>query len=111
MVIRMSTRKERGKFLRNRVEYWSERLKVEPQLIRVQRMTRKWGSCSISGIVTLAEDLADQDTDFQDYVIVHELLHLRVPDHGRVFKALLSVHMPDWRKHEAGSQGAVSKPA
>jgi hypothetical protein len=35
---------------------------------------------------------------FQDFVIVHELLHLRVPNHGRLFKALLSVHAPGWRK-------------
>ena len=63
-------------------------------------MTRKWGSCSTGGIVTLAEDLADQETCFQDFVIVHELLHLRVPNHGRVFKALMTVHVPHWREHD-----------
>jgi predicted metal-dependent hydrolase len=42
-------------------------------------MTRKWGFCSTSGIITLAEDLADQDVGLQDFVIAHELLHLRVP--------------------------------
>ena len=47
---------------------------------------RKWGSCSTRGIVTLAADLADQQTGFQDFVIAHELLHLRVPNHGRLFK-------------------------
>lgn len=64
-------------------------------------MTRKWGSCSTRGIVTLAEDLADQKTSFQDFVIAHELLHLRVPNHGKVFKALMSIHVPDWRQHDA----------
>ncbi len=63
-------------------------------------MTRKWGSCSTRGIVTLAEDLADQETSFQDFVIAHELLHLRVSNHGKVFKALMSVHVPDWRALE-----------
>ena len=62
-------------------------------------MTRKWGSCSTSGIITLAIDLADQDSEFQDFVIAHELLHLRVPNHGKLFKALLTVHVPDWKKH------------
>lgn len=60
-------------------------------------MTRKWGSCSASGIITLADDLAEQAPGFQDFVIVHELLHLRVPNHGRVFRALMSLHVPDWR--------------
>jgi predicted metal-dependent hydrolase len=60
-------------------------------------MTRKWGSCSSGGIVTLAEDLALEPPRFQDFVIAHELLHLRVPNHGRVFKALMSAHIPAWR--------------
>ena len=81
-----------------RVQYWSQRLKAEPRIVRVQRMTRKWGSCSTTGIITLAEDLIDRDMGFQDFVIVHELLHLRVPTHGRMFKALLTMHVPGWRK-------------
>jgi len=40
----------------------------------------------MSGIVTLANDLVDQEAGFQDFVIAHELLHLRVPNHGRLFK-------------------------
>jgi predicted metal-dependent hydrolase len=39
----------------------------------------------------------DQDERFQDYVIVHELLHLRVRSHGKRFRALLSAYIPEWR--------------
>jgi predicted metal-dependent hydrolase len=60
-------------------------------------MTRKWGSCSTGAIVTLAAALANRPEAFQDFVIVHELLHLKVPNHGRVFKALMSAHVPHWR--------------
>lgn len=63
-------------------------------------MTRKWGSCSTAGIITLAVDLARKDGAFQDYVIVHELLHLKVPNHGKVFKALMNLHLPDWKRQE-----------
>jgi predicted metal-dependent hydrolase len=63
-------------------------------------MTRKWGSCSTKGIVTFAEDLADQRAGFQDFVVAHELLHLRVRNHGKVFKAFLSMHMPHWREQD-----------
>jgi predicted metal-dependent hydrolase len=60
-------------------------------------MTRKWGSCSTLGTVTLAADLFRCKEAFQDFVIVHELLHLRVPNHGRLFKSLLTAHIPNWR--------------
>ncbi len=86
--------------LKRRVDAWTVRLRVMPRLVRVQKMTRKWGSCSTSGIVTLAIDLDEQPSDFQDFVIAHELLHLRVPNHGRLFKALMTTHVPNWREQE-----------
>jgi predicted metal-dependent hydrolase len=96
----MRTLDDRRERLRQRVKYWSGRLNAEPRTVRVQHMSRKWGSCSTNGIITLAEDLADQEPGFQDFVIAHELLHLRVPNHGKIFKVLMSVHVPDWRKHD-----------
>jgi predicted metal-dependent hydrolase len=61
-------------------------------------MTRKWGSCSTSGVITLATDLVEQRPQFVDFVIAHELLHLRVPNHGKMFKALMTMHVPLWRR-------------
>jgi Predicted metal-dependent hydrolase len=83
--------------LKRRVLQWSVTLHVNPHAIRIQKMKNKWGSCSTGGTITLAEDLIDQDESFQNYVIVHELLHLRIPAHGRLFKALMSMHVPGWR--------------
>ena len=93
----MRTPDERREVMRERVASWARRLNVQPRQVRVQCMTRKWGSCSTTGVVTLAADLANQDLDFQDFVIVHELLHLRVPNHGKLFKALLTAHVPAWQ--------------
>jgi predicted metal-dependent hydrolase len=86
--------------LRQRVAFWSSKLGVSPKLVRVQRMTNKWGSCSTRGTITLASDLTDKDRRFQDFVVAHELLHLRVPNHSRLFKALMTAHMPNWRQYE-----------
>jgi predicted metal-dependent hydrolase len=83
--------------LKERVALWAIRLKVKPRLVRIQRMTRKWGSCSTTGTITLAADLNDQEAGFQDFVVAHELLHLRVPNHSRLFKVLMTAHVPDWR--------------
>lgn len=87
--------------LRRRALAWAVKLRVNPRVIRVQDMRRKWGSCSSAGTVTFARDLVDQDQRFQNFVIAHELLHLRVPSHGRLFRALMSAHVPGWRELEA----------
>lgn len=59
-------------------------------------MTRKWGSCSPAGRVTFSLALAGESAAFQDYVIVHELLHLRVRNHGPLFRSWLSAYLPGW---------------
>lgn len=86
--------------LRRLTMAWAVKLRVNPRVIRVQEMRRKWGSCSAKGIVTLAADLVDEDVSFQSFVIVHELLHLKYETHGRVFKAVMSAHLPGWRQLE-----------
>lgn len=82
-----------------KVESWAKRVRVKPVQIRVQRMTRKWGSCSTAGWVSFACDLLAEQPAFQEYVIVHELLHLKVPNHGRLFKSYLTAYLPDWKQH------------
>jgi predicted metal-dependent hydrolase len=88
--------------LKRRTTEWAVRLRVNPRVVRVQDMRWKWGSCSTKGTITLALDLADKDRRFQDYVIVHELLHLKVTNHGRLFKALMTAYVPGWRRIEQG---------
>jgi predicted metal-dependent hydrolase len=90
--------------LKRRVDFWAVKLRMMPRVVRVQRMTRKWGSCSIEGTITLAIDLDEQREAFQDFVIVHELLHLKVPNHSRLFKALMTAHVPGWRAQDTARQ-------
>jgi predicted metal-dependent hydrolase len=92
--------------LKRRVDVWVVKLRVMPRVVRVQRMTRKWGSCSTAGTITLAIDLDDENETFQDFVIVHELLHLKVPNHSRLFKALMTAHVPRWRAMDAARRDA-----
>jgi predicted metal-dependent hydrolase len=79
--------------LKSEVRSWSERLKVAPREVRVAEMTRKWASCSTRGRVTFASDLLAQPEEVRREVIVHELLHLKVANHGPLFRALLSAHL------------------
>lgn len=93
--------------LRERVKRWSARLEVEPTQVRIQSMTKKWASCSSKGCVTFSLDLASKPVDFQDYVVVHELLHLRLPNHGKLFSATLRAHLPR-NKHASQAQENLS---
>jgi predicted metal-dependent hydrolase len=87
------TRHNSRQAFKDRVDSWATRLKVKPGQVRLQRMTRKWASCSTAGWVTFADDIVKEPQSFQDYVIVHELLHLRLPNHGKLFKSLLSAYV------------------
>jgi predicted metal-dependent hydrolase len=90
--------------LHRRAMAWALKLKINPERVIIEEMPKKWGSCSPDGVVTLAEDLASMEPDFQDYVIVHELLHVRYGDHGRRFKAMMTAMVPRWRELEQRSQ-------
>jgi predicted metal-dependent hydrolase len=68
-------------------------MRVEPAEVHVRRMTRKWGSCSTSGRVTFAADLLAEPYRRRKEVIVHELLHLKLPNHGKLFKALVKSYL------------------
>lgn len=92
------TRQDRQLEFKERVAAWAVRVRVHPSQLRVQKMTRKWASCSPRGWCTFAADLLEEKHTFQDYVIVHELLHLKVRNHGRLFKSLLTAHFPTWRR-------------
>jgi predicted metal-dependent hydrolase len=75
------------------VTAWAKKLGAEPRQLHVRPMKNKWGSCSTAGRVTFDTELLTQPAAFRREVIVHELLHLKVPNHGRLFKALLRAHL------------------
>jgi|SRR5215218_4653108 len=81
--------------LRSEVEAWAKRIEVEPRDVHIRPMKRKWASCSSAGRLTFNTALIKEPSAFRAEVIVHELLHLKVPNHGRVFKALLRAHLAD----------------
>lgn len=80
-----------------RVAELADGLKVKPTQIRMQRMTRKWASCSSCGWVSFSLDLLKQPRSFQEYVIIHELVHFKVPNHGKLFQRLMDAFSPGWK--------------
>ncbi len=86
--------------LRALLAAWAARLGVQPGRVQVRDMYRKWGSCSSKGNITLNTALCSVPRPLAEYVVLHELVHLRAFNHGKEFKALMSAHMPDWRERE-----------
>lgn len=81
---------------RFQVSQWAERIRVRPRQVRLQPMRRKWASCSTRGTVSFSTEVLAQPAAFREYVIVHELLHLKVPNHGKLFKTLLRAYIPNY---------------
>ncbi|HLE72853.1 MAG TPA: M48 family metallopeptidase [Anaerolineales bacterium] len=80
---------------KSEVRAWAERIGVEPQSIIVRPMKRKWASCSSKGNLTFDTDLLRQPAEFRRKAIVHELLHLKVPNHGKLFRSLENTYLND----------------
>jgi len=79
--------------LRNEVAAWAKRIGVTPNSVRIRPMKRKWASCSSRGNLTFNVELMAQPAGLRAEAIVHELLHLKVPNHGKLFNALLKSYL------------------
>jgi predicted metal-dependent hydrolase len=64
---------------------------------KLLKMKKQWGSCSPKGILTLNPHLIKAPRDCIDYVLLHELCHLKHHNHGTAFYQLLRNHMPNWK--------------
>lgn len=93
----MSRWRDREEF-KARVLEWASKLDVKATALYVRPMSRKWASCSTAGNLNFNSELLSMDRDLGDYVIVHELLHFFVPNHGKLWKSLMRAHLGDYEK-------------
>jgi predicted metal-dependent hydrolase len=81
---------------KERVRDWADKLGSRVKSISVRPMTTKWASYSTAGRVTFDTSVLELREELQDYVIAHELLHSHVPNHGKLWKSLMRVHLGDY---------------
>ena len=91
------------------VAHWRDRLNVMVTRLQIRTMKTKWGSVSTAGTLTLADELLALPYDLVEYVVVHELLHLKFPDHRKGWQVSMGMYISDWQEREHRLQGYIPK--
>ena len=86
--------------LKSAVHQWAERMGVTVREVHLRDMRRKWASISTNGRLTLSTELLDLPIALGEFVIVHELVHLLAPNHGRLFRSFMHAYLPDWEERQ-----------
>lgn len=86
--------------LRWAVRHWAARIGVRAPQVHLREMRRKWASISGVGRLTLDVTLVGLPKDLGEFVIVHELVHVLAPNHGKVFKSFMYAYLPNWEVRE-----------
>lgn len=91
---------DRKEAFKARVRHWAGNLDVRIRRLVIRPMKNKWASCSTNGHLNFSDELPHLEPDLADYVIVHELLHFSVPNHGKLWKSLMRAHLGDYEHLE-----------
>ena len=78
-------RKESEIYLRQRIKTISLKVGIKFKSLKIKSYTGRWGSCDSFGVICLNWKLIMLPTDVIDYVIIHELAHIIVPNHSKIF--------------------------
>lgn len=82
-----------------RMAHWQQLLALPPVSLRIRRMKTRWGTCTPARrSILLNTELAKRPPECLEYLVVHELMHFFVPNHGPGFTALMDRHLPQWRE-------------
>ena len=89
---------EAEKEIHSRCMWFSMMTGYSPSSVRITDARRRWGSCTYKGGLNFSWRLIQAPLEIVDYVIVHELVHLRQPDHSPKFWAKVEALMPDYKR-------------
>ena len=90
--------------------HWFEQQGFVRPTLRIKKMRTRWGSLSARGYINLNMALLHYPADALDYVVMHELCHLKHMDHGPGFHALMDARMPDWRHRKTLLEQPLFQP-
>ena len=81
-----------------KVKYYAEIMQVEPASVKINSAKKRYGSCSGTNNLNFSLYLMDKDERFIDYVVVHELAHIRHHNHSKDFYKFIEHFMPDYKE-------------
>ncbi len=87
-------------FLRARLSFLSKRISIEFNSLTIKSYTARWGSCNTKGDIFLNWKLIMLPESVIDYVLIHELAHINVPNHSREFWKLVKEKDPNYCKNK-----------
>ena len=87
--------------LTERTSHLAELMGVSPSAVKVNGAKTRWGSCSAKRSINFSWRLLMADDEVIDYVIVHELAHLRELNHSPRFWAIVAQALPDYKTRQA----------
>jgi len=82
-----------------RIDYYSHRLHLFPRGIRITNARSRWGSCSRDNRLSFSWRIIMASLTVIDYILIHELVHIREKNHSKRFWTTLESILPDYRKH------------
>jgi predicted metal-dependent hydrolase len=85
---------------RTSVYEWAGRIGVAIRSLYLRPMINKWASCSSAGNLNFNDELLQLEKELGEYVIVHELLHFAIPNHGKLWKSLMRAHLGEFERQE-----------
>jgi len=91
-------RQEAGRLFVERVAYYAPMLDVAPSAVKLTSAKTQWGSCTALGVVRLNMQLIKLPMRLIDYVVVHELAHLREMNHSAKFWDVVEMASPDYAR-------------
>jgi predicted metal-dependent hydrolase len=81
-----------------RVVHFAPLMGLHPRSVRIGSAKRSWGSCSAAGRLSFSWRLMMASPEAIDYVVVHELAHLKQLNHSAAFWAVVTRTLPDWKE-------------
>ena len=92
-------KKEAQKYIPDQVALWADKMRLSPTKLRFRKTKRQWGSCSAKNVLSFNTMMMKLPQDLIQYIIVHELAHIRHKHHQKAFWQLVESYLSEYQTH------------
>ncbi len=94
-----------GEKITPRIEMWAEKTGLQYSLLHFRKLNNRWGSCTPRNHIVINTEAVKLPYSLIDYLIVHELCHIRHKDHSKVFWAEVGRYIRNWKELDGKMRG------